>query len=129
MKRIPHLRWCILALIFLATVINYMDRQVISILAPVIADKDHFNLDDKTLANIFNAFLVAYTIGPSIMGWLMDRLGSRKGYAISMGIWSAAGVLTAFSLSIGTGVMKFLPIAIAPIVLGFSLCRLRPWPW
>lgn len=123
MKRIPHLRWYILALIFLATVINYMDRQVISILAPVIADKDHFNIDDKTLAKIFNAFLVAYTIGPSIMGYLMDKWGSRKGYVISMGLWSAAGVLTAFALAIGTGITRVLPIALAPIVVGFIVCR------
>lgn len=123
MKKIPHLRWYILALIFLATVINYMDRQVISILAPVLADKKHFDLDDKTLAKIFNAFLIAYTIGPSIMGWVMDKLGSRKGYVISMGLWSAAGVLTAFAMAIGTGIVRVVPVALAPIVVGFIACR------
>jgi len=87
MKKIPHLRWYILALIFLATVINYMDRQVISILAPVIADKKHFDLSDSTLAVIYNAFILAYTIGPSITGWIMDRIGSRRGYLLSSPCW------------------------------------------
>lgn len=123
MKKIPHLRWYILALIFLATVINYLDRQVIAVLAPVLADKHHFNLSDQTLALIFNAFVVAYTIGPTITGWIMDKIGSRRGYVLSMGLWSLAGILTAFAVGIGHGVAGLIPVAIAPVVLGFILCR------
>lgn len=121
MKRIPHLRWYILALIFLATIINYLDRMTINVSAPVIAKL--YGLDNETLAVVFTAFLWAYTLGPGPMGWVMDRLGSRKGYALSMGLWSGAGVLTAFALYIGKGIDAIVPFAVAPIVLGFIVCR------
>lgn len=121
MKQTPHLRWYILALIFLATIINYLDRMTINVSAPKIAELYH--LDNSTLAVIFSAFLWAYTLGPTPMGWLMDRFGSRRGYVLSMGLWSAAGILTAFALTIGRGVSVVVPVAIAPIVLGFMVCR------
>lgn len=120
MKRIP-LRWCILALIFLATIINYLDRMTINVSAPIIAQ--HYGLSNEALAVVFTAFLWAYTLGPGPMGWLVDKLGSRKGYALSMGLWSGAGVLTALALYIGKGVSAILPLAAAPIVLGFMVCR------
>jgi ACS family hexuronate transporter-like MFS transporter len=119
--KVRHLRWYILALIFLATVINYLDRQTISVMAPAISKI--YNLDEPTMALIFSAFLWAYTIGPSISGWIVDRLGSRKGYVLSMGIWSAAGVLTAAAAAIGRGAHAIVPLKIAPIVLGFMVCR------
>lgn len=121
MKRIPHLRWYILALIFLATIVNYLDRMTINVSAPVIAKL--YGLNNETLALVFSAFLWAYTLGPGPMGWLMDRLGSRRGYALSMGLWSGAGVLTAFAVYIGKGVSVIVPLSIAPIVLGFMVCR------
>ena len=121
MKKIPHLRWYILALIFLATIINYLDRMTINIAAPVIGEK--YGLDNETLALIFSAFLWAYTIGPSISGWLMDKVGVRKGYVLSMGVWSLAGVLTAFAIPIGEGLSKIFPFTIASIILGFIACR------
>lgn len=123
MKAKTHLRWCILSLIFLATVICYMDRQVISILMPVISDKDHYDLTKSTQAWIFNAYLFAYTVGPSIMGWLMDKWGSRRGYAVSMAFWSAAGVLTALAVAMGTGLTRLFGIALAPVVVGLMVCR------
>ena len=121
MRKIPHVRWYILALIFIATIINYLDRMTINLSAPVL--KTLYHLDDATLALVFSAFLWAYTIGPSIAGWLMDRLGSRKGYVLSMAVWSAAGVMTAWAVSIGHGLSGIIPIAVAPIVLGFIACR------
>lgn len=120
-RKVPHLRWYILVLIFLATIINYLDRMTINVSAPVIARI--YGLDNETLALMFNAFLIAYTLGPTPMGWLMDRFGSRRGYVLSMGLWSAAGMLTAFALAIGHGVSYVVPLSIAPIVLGFMVCR------
>lgn len=108
-------------MIFLATIINYLDRMTINVSAPIIAKE--YGLSNETLAVVFTAFLWAYTLGPGPMGWLMDRLGSRKGYALSMGLWSGAGVLTAFALYIGKGLDMIVPFAIAPIVLGFIVCR------
>lgn len=119
--KILHLRWYILALIFLATIINYLDRMTINLAAPVI--KEIYHLDDRTLALVFSAFLWAYTVGPSIAGWLMDRLGSRRGYVLSMTVWSAAGVLTAWAVGIGHGLSGIIPVAVAPVVLGFIACR------
>lgn len=119
--KIPHMRWYILALIFLATIINYLDRMTINIAAPVIGEL--YNLDNKTLALIFSAFLWAYTIGPTITGWLMDKVGSRRGYVLSMGVWSAAGILTAFAVPIGKGLSHIIPVALASVVLGFIACR------
>lgn len=121
MKRIPHLRWYILALIFLATIINYLDRMTINVSAPVIAKL--YNLDNEALAVVFSAFLWAYTLGPGPMGWVMDKLGSRRGYSLSMGLWSGAGVLTAFAVFIGKGLDPIVPLAVTPIVLGFIVCR------
>jgi len=119
--KIPHVRWYILALVFIATIINYLDRMTINLAAPVIGEK--FNLDKETLATIFAAFLWAYTVGPSISGWLMDKVGARKGYVLSMGVWSIAGILTAWALPIGEGLSRVAPAHIAPVVLGFIACR------
>jgi len=91
------------------------------VMAPAISKI--YGLDEPTMAIIFSAFLWAYTIGPSISGWVVDRLGSRRGYAMSMGIWSAAGVLTAGAAIIGRGVSSVIPLAITPIVIGFIVCR------
>lgn len=121
MRRIPHLRWYVLALIFLATIINYLDRMTINISAPVIGKL--YKLDNETIALIFSAFLWAYTVGPSITGWLMDKIGARKGYVLSMGLWSAAGILTAFAIPIGNALHHIIPIAMASVVLGFIACR------
>jgi len=120
-KRIPHLRWYILVLIFLATIINYLDRMTINVSAPVIAKLYHLSNED--LAVVFSAFLWAYTLGPGPMGWVVDKLGSRNGYALSMGLWSGAGVLTAAALYIGKVLDPIVPLSIVPIVLGFVVCR------
>ncbi|MDH7601346.1 MAG: MFS transporter [Armatimonadota bacterium] len=119
--KIKHLRWYILALVFAATIINYLDRQTISVMAPAISKI--YRLDEPTMAIIFSAFLWAYTIGPTITGWIIDKLGSRRGYILAMGIWSAAGVLTAAAPSIGRVFHKVLPLNVAPVVLGFIVCR------
>lgn len=119
--KIRHLRWYILALIFLATVINYLDRQTISVMAPAISKI--YNLDEPTMAIIFSAFLWAYTLGPSISGWIVDRLGSLGGYVLAMSVWSAAGVLTAAAPAIGHAFHSLIPIKVAPVVLGFIVCR------
>lgn len=124
--KIPHMRWYILAMIFVATIINYLDRMTINLAAPVIGEK--FDLDKETLATIFAAFLWAYTIGPSISGWLMDKIGARRGYVLSMGVWSIAGILTAWALPIGEGIAGAastlrINFSMAAIVLGFIACR------
>lgn len=91
--KIPNLRWWIIALVFLAAVLNYIDRQTLSALAPTI-QKD-LNLDDHDYANVVNIFLVAYTLAYLISGKIVDRLGTRTGTMIFVLWWSLANMLTA----------------------------------
>jgi MFS transporter, ACS family, aldohexuronate transporter len=103
-------RWRIVALLFAATTINYMDRSVLGILAPTLQYKVfHWTDQDYALINI--AFKTAYALGMLTMGAVIDRLGTRIGYMLSIGIWSVFGMLhaavrPAFSL-IGFSVARF----------------------
>ena len=91
--KIRNLRWWIIALVFLAAVLNYIDRQTLSALAPTI-QKD-LNMDDHDYANVVNIFLVAYTLAYLISGKIVDRLGTRTGTMIFVIWWSIANMLTA----------------------------------
>jgi MFS transporter, ACS family, hexuronate transporter len=87
-------RWRILALLFIATTINYMDRSIIGVLAPTLQYKV-FQWSDNDYARINMAFKLAYAIGLLVMGGIIDRFGTRKGYTISIAIWSFFGMLHA----------------------------------
>src|SRR5207249_6868192 len=76
-RPIPHLRWWIAALLFASTVINYIDRQTLSLLAPYLKQDYHWTNTDY--ANLVIAFRVAYSIGQTLCGRLMDRIGTRRG--------------------------------------------------
>jgi ACS family hexuronate transporter-like MFS transporter len=90
-------RWIIVALLFFAAVLNYVDKNTLSLLAPTI-QKD-LGLTDQDYANIQNAFQVAYTIALLASGVIVDRLGSRISLALFVGWWSLANVLTALARS------------------------------
>jgi len=75
MRKIPHLRWWIVGMIFLASVLNYIDRQTLSILAPTI-QKD-LGLSNEDYASVVNWFLVAYTLAYLFSGHIVDRFGVR----------------------------------------------------
>ncbi len=77
---IPGLRWWIIALLFGAAVLNYVDRQTLSALAPTI-QKD-LDMDDRDYANVVNIFLVAYTIAYLVSGRITDLLGTRAGMVL-----------------------------------------------
>ena len=99
-------RWRICALLFFATVINYIDRQVLGILAPQL--QAELNWSDSEYGLIVTTFQVAYAIGFLFMGRMMDYLGSRIGYSISVGFWSIATLAHAFANSIiGFGAVRF----------------------
>ncbi len=91
--KIPNLRWWIIALVFMAAVLNYIDRQTLSALAPTI-QKD-LQMDDHDYANVVNIFLVAYTLAYLVSGKIVDRLGTRTGTMIFVIWWSLANMLTA----------------------------------
>ena len=108
-KKIGHYRYRILALVFMATTINYFDRSIIGVMAPTL--QTLFNWTNKDYAAIMVSFKVAYAIGLLFMGGIIDRLGTKIGYTISIAIWSIFGMLhavikPAFSL-IGFIVARF----------------------
>jgi ACS family hexuronate transporter-like MFS transporter len=107
MKRIPQLRWWIVGLVFLASILNYIDRQALSILAPTV--QRELGLANEDYAMIVNLFLVAYTISYVVSGRIVDKLGVRVSFALFVGWWSIANLLTAFSRSMASlGFFRFL---------------------
>ncbi|MBL8182012.1 MAG: MFS transporter [Blastocatellia bacterium] len=97
-RKIKGLRWIIVGLIFFATLINYIDRLTISVLAPIIT-KD-LNLTNTEFGGIATWFLLAYTISQSLSGKLYDRIGIKKGFTVSIVVWSVAAMAHAFSVGI-----------------------------
>jgi len=106
---IGRFRWTICALLFFATTINYMDRSILGVLGPTLQYKV-FGWTDKNYATINIAFKAAYAIGMLGMGAIIDRLGTKIGYTLSIAIWSIFGMLHA---------------AVRPAfsLLGFSIAR------
>jgi len=104
--RMGRVRWTICALLFLATSINYMDRQVLGILAPVL--QHDIGWTEKEYSYIIMAFQIAYAVGLIVAGRMVDRLGTRIGYAVVMGIWSVAAMAHALARSaLGFGIARF----------------------
>lgn len=89
---IPGLRWWICSLLFASTVINYIDRQSLSLLAPFLKSQYHWSNSDY--ANIVIAFRLAYAIGQAFFGRLMDRIGTRRGLSLSVAFYSVVSILT-----------------------------------
>jgi len=107
--KIGNYRYRILALVFMATTINYFDRSIIGVMAPTL--QKLFDWSNKDYAAIMVSFKIAYGIGLLFMGSIIDRIGTKIGYTISIAIWSVFGMLhaaimPAFSL-IGFIVARF----------------------
>lgn len=98
--RIRNLRWWIIALVFLATLINYIDRLTISVLAPIITTDLH--LSNLQYASLGTWFLLAYTISQGLSGRMYDRVGTRRGFAFSISVWSVAAMLHALARGLGS---------------------------
>ncbi len=106
MTTIKNFRWIIVALLFFGTTINYLDRQIIGLLKPIL--EKEFNWSETDFARIVMAFSAAYAVGLLFAGWFIDKVGTKVGYAFSVVLWSVAGMLH----------------AIAKSVTGFGLARL-----
>lgn len=91
-----NLRWVVVGLVALATVINYIDRGAMGILWPEI--KAEFGFSNQDYANIFGVFVLAYAFGQTIFGKIFDWLGTRVGFVLSIGVWSIATALHAFAV-------------------------------
>jgi ACS family hexuronate transporter-like MFS transporter len=109
--RVGNFRWLICAMLFVVTVSNYVDRQTISIVAPVISAQ--FHLSNSDIAMIVSAFLLAYTLGQSVAGMFMDWIGSKRGFSILVITWSVTSILT----SLARGVWSF---SFFRFLLGFA---------
>src|ERR1022692_4553848 len=85
----------LVALLLGETTINYIDRQVVSVLAPTL--REEFHLSNGQYAAILNAFLATYAVAYAFAGWVLDRLGVGRGLSLSVTWWSVSGMLTALA--------------------------------
>ena len=99
---IPNLRWWIGGLLFASTVINYIDRQTLSVLAPHL--KTEFRWNNSDWALIVIAFRIAYALMQTVAGRLLDRIGTRRGLLLTVSWYSAAAAIT----SLATGLKSFM---------------------
>lgn len=109
-RPLTRYRWTICALLFAATTINYMDRSVLGVLGPTLQYKV-FNWTDKDWALINMAFKAAYAVGLLAMGAVIDKVGTKIGYTLSIALWSLSGMAHAL-------------VRPAFSLLGFSLARI-----
>jgi ACS family hexuronate transporter-like MFS transporter len=104
--KMNNLRWWVIALIALATVINYIDRQSLSVLWPFMGKEIYPEYSDVELKEVYGiisvVFLFSYAFGQAIFGKIFDWIGTRVGFVLSIGIWSIATVLHAFAQGILT---------------------------
>jgi MFS transporter, ACS family, hexuronate transporter len=106
-RAIPSLRWWIAAILFASTAINYIDRQTLSLLAPYLNQEYHWSNTDY--ANLVIAFRLAYSLGQTLCGRLMDRLGTGRGLALTVGCYSIVSLLTPLATGLrGFAVFRFL---------------------
>ena len=115
--KVKGLRWWIIGLIALATVINYIDRSALAIMWPSISEE--FGMSDADYAIILNVFMIAYAIGQSVSGKMYDWVGTKMGYVISIFVWSAASMLHALTRGV-------LSVSIFRALLGIS--EAGNWP-
>lgn len=99
-ERTGRYRWAIIALLFFATTVNYIDRTMLGLLAPTLQTELNWNEDDY--GNIVTAFQAAYALGFLFMGYVIDRFGPKIGYAIAISIWTVGHVAHGFGGSVAS---------------------------
>ncbi len=118
-------RWTIIALLFSATTINYLDRQILSLLQPVLAET--YSWTNADYANIASTFQIAYALSMLFVGRIVDKMGIKSSYAWAIIIWSAGAMLHAFALPLGDAglaLLSWMDMAIVSAsVLGFMISR------
>lgn len=97
-KTVKNLRWLVITLVGLATVINYIDRTALSVMWPGIAEE--LGMDKQDYANIITVFMISYAIGQSLFGKIFDALGTRIGFLLSIVVWSVSIALHAVASSV-----------------------------
>ena len=118
-------RWTICALLFFATTINYLDRQVLSLLQPRLAEL--FNWSNSDYANITSVFQFVYAISMLFAGRIIDRLGTKKGYVWAIVVWSVGALIHALAIPLGQGmavILGWVGIVAVPVsIAGFMISR------
>ena len=103
----PRLRWLMIGLVFVATLINFIDRLTVSTLAPIIVTE--LKLSNQEYAAIASWFLVAYSISHALSGRLYDRIGLKRGFSFSITLWSLAAMAHATARGAGSlSLFRFL---------------------
>jgi len=118
-------RWTICSLLFFATTVNYLDRQVLSLLAPDLSKE--FGWTNSDYANITAIFQFVYAISMLFAGRIIDKLGTKSGYTWAIIIWSIGAIVHAYSIFIGgvvVNVMALVGLAAVPVsIIGFMISR------
>ncbi|KOS05646.1 MFS transporter [Flavobacterium akiainvivens] len=123
-KSVGRYRWTICALLFVATTINYLDRQVLSLLAPTLSKE--FGWSETDYANITAIFQFVYALSMLFAGRFIDKIGTKWGYGIAIIIWSLGAILHAASVPVGEGataVLQAFGIVAVPSIAGFMISR------
>ncbi|MDB5190630.1 MAG: major facilitator superfamily 1 [Segetibacter sp.] len=124
--KVGRYRWTIVALLFFATTVNYLDRQVLSLLQPMLAEK--YNWTNNDYANITSVFQFTYALSMLLAGRIIDRLGTKKGYTWAIIIWSIGALIHAAAIPMGDAfntILGFVGIsALSVSVVGFMIGRM-----
>lgn len=124
-QTIGKYRWTICSLLFFATTVNYLDRQVLSLLQPTLAEQ--FGWSNTDYANIASVFQFVYAISMLFAGRIIDKLGTKWGYAWALIIWSIGAIMHAEAISIGhatTGLFTLIGLGAVPVsIAGFMISR------
>ena len=124
-QAIGKYRWTVCAMLFFATTVNYLDRQVLSLLAPDLSKQ--FGWTNSDYANITAVFQFVYAISMLFAGRVVDKLGTKSAFIAAITVWSLGAILHAFSLPVGAGVASVLGafgFAAVPVsIAGFMLSR------
>lgn len=125
-SRVGYFRWVICGLLLLGVTKNYMDRQVLGVLKTTLMGEFHWSQIDY--AKLVEAFQIAYAVGMVTMGWLVDRLGTRLGYAVAMIFWSLASMGTALANSLqGFALSRYALGLGEPAVFPASIKAVAEW--
>lgn len=116
-RSVRGLRWWIVGMICLVTIINYIDRQTLAVLAPTI--REQFGMSNVSYARVVTIFLLGYTISQALSGKVLDRIGVRRGFMLFVGIWTVASMLHATARNV-------VQLAVFRFILGIG--EAGNWP-
>jgi len=117
-------RWTICALLFFATTINYLDRQVLSLLAPTLTKE--FGWSNTDYANITATFQFVYAISMLFAGRVIDRMGTKRAYVLAIVVWSIGAIGHAYAIAIGEAVntvFTSIGLAVVPVSIADGMAR------